>query len=155
MALTVKKEVSSIVNLRNTRGGFTELQACAMGAYANLNVAIAPKNNITNNQEYYFGAGVTTYQGAQTVIDVADTALKMLEKIRSDIGSTQIQLEATVKNLASTQTNVKFSESQIRDTDYGHEVQNFQQKSGLINAGNYALVQSNNTLQYIQKLLQY
>ena len=114
-----------------------------------------PRNNVTQGETYYLGAGVTTYRGAQTVVDVADTALKMLEKIRSDIGSTQIQLEATVKNLASTKTNVQFSESQIRDTDYGAEVQNFQQKSGLINAGNYALVQSNNTLQNIQRLLQY
>ena len=34
------QEISSIVNLRSTRGGFTEEQACAMGAYANNNMAI-------------------------------------------------------------------------------------------------------------------
>jgi flagellin len=149
------KAASSIVNLRSTRGGFSLEQACAIGSYANKNVSVLPKFNISQGEKYFTGAGVTTYKGAQAVIDIADTALKMLEKIRSDLGSAQLQLEATVRNISSTKTNVRFSESQIRDTDYGSEIQEFKQKTALLSAGNYALIQSNNTFQSIEKLLQY
>jgi flagellin len=124
-----------------------------MGAYGNKNVSILPINHVKDGEEYKMGAGVTTYQGAQAVIDIADTARRMLEKIRSDIGSAQLQLESTVKNISSTKTNIKFSESQIRDTDYGAEIQTYKQKSALVSAGNYSLVQANALLDNIKQLL--
>ena len=153
IGLASDSRASQIINLRSVRGGYTIEQACAMGAFSNSSVGSFPTGDGPNG-DFVMGAGVTTYRGAQAVIDIADTSLKMLEKVRSDLGSTQIQLEAIVRNISSTKTNIQASESQIRDTDYGEEIQNFSQKNALISAGNYALVQSNNTLQSIQSLLQ-
>jgi len=146
---------SSIINLRSIRSGYTTDQACAIGSYPNANVRDLPSNNIIPGETYSMGAGLTTYKGAQAVIDIADTSLQMLESIRANLGSAQIQLSATVSNLAATKVNIKFAESQIRDTDYATEIQNYKQKSALTNAGNYALVQSNTSLENIQRLLKY
>lgn len=146
---------SSIINLRSIRGGYTVDQACAIGSYSNANVRDLPSNNIVAGETYLMGAGLTTYKGAQAVIDIADTSLRMLESIRANLGSAQIQLSATVTNLSTTRVNVKFAESQMRDTDYASEIQIYKQKTALANAGNYALVQANTSLENIQRLLKY
>jgi len=78
----------------------------------------------------------------------------MLNKIRSDLGSAQIQLEAIVNNSSATRTNVTFSESQIRDADYSEEISSFQRSNILAQAGNYALSQANSVQQNVLKLLQ-
>jgi flagellin len=52
------------------------------------------------------------------------------------------------------QTNVKASESQIRDLDFGVESANFQKRNILAQTGSYALSQANNINQLVLKLLQ-
>lgn len=102
----------------------------------------------------FLPTGVTTFVGAQSVMDIADSAIANLDKIRSDLGSVQIQLEATVNNISVTRTNVKFSESQIRDTDFASESSNFKRNNILAQAGSYALSQASTVQQGVLKLLQ-
>ena len=102
----------------------------------------------------FLTTGVTTFIGAQAVMDIVDTAIVSLDKIRADLGSVQIQLEATVNNISVTRTNVKFAESQIRDTDFASESSNFKRNNILAQAGNYALSQSSTVQQGVLKLLQ-
>ena len=140
----------TVINLRALRGPYSSDQASAMGYHASENDTTYKQSANNGNMP----TGVTTLVGSQTVIDIADTATRMLDKIRSDLGSAQIQLEAIVNNTLSTRTNVKFSESQIRDADYANEVSNFQKSSILAQAGNYALSQANSVQQNVLKLLQ-
>ncbi|VAY87286.1 Flagellin [hydrothermal vent metagenome] len=140
----------TVINLRSVRGPFTVDQASAIGKHGSYESIDYKRTNEAGKMP----TGVTTFVGAQAVIDIADTATKMLDKIRSDLGSVQIQLEATVNNISTTQTNVKFSESQIRDVDYSTEVSRYKKNSILAQAGNYALSQSNITAQSVLKLLQ-
>ena len=133
------------VNLRSIRGSFTKDQASAMGAHANTNT-----ENVTNK----LSAGVTTLKGAMATMDIAESAQKMLDRVRSDLGSVQNQLVSTVNNISVTQVNVKAAESQIRDVDFASESANFSKLNILSQSGSYAMSQANAVQQNVLKLLQ-
>jgi flagellin len=87
-------------------------------------------------------------------MDIAESAIGLLDRIRSDIGSAQQQLEVTLNNISVTQVNVKAAESGIRDVDFGSESSNFSKQSILIQSGSYALSQANAVQQNVLRLLQ-
>ena len=148
----------AIINLRSIRGAFDSDQASSIGAHSSKNTLMfdQTKPRIVNGKSFkgFLPTGVTTFIGAQSVMDIADTAIKSLGKIRADLGSVQIQLEATVNNVSVTRTNIRFSESGIRDTDFAIESATFKRNSILAQAGSYALSQSNTMQQGVLKLLQ-
>ena len=141
---SASKVAQTTINLRTIKGNFTADQASAIGAHANSNV------------ENYsaIGAGVTTLKGAMAVMDIADSAAKLLDKIRADIGSVQNQLVSTINNISVTQVNVKAAESQIRDVDFAAETANFQKYNLLAQSGSYAMSQANAVQQNVMRLLQ-
>ena len=99
-------------------------------------------------------SGVRTYGGAQAMISVAESAQKQLDRIRSDIGSVQNQIVATINNISTTRVNVKAAESQIRDVDFASEASNFNKYNLLAQSGSYALSQANTVQQNVMRLLQ-
>jgi len=154
-----KKASEAIINLRSVRGSYTFKQAAAMGAHPNKNhlrtsLHQEGLDKAGNEKAGVMGTGVTTLAGAQAVLDIVDTSIKMLDKIRSDLGSVQVQLQATVNNISATIVNVRFSESQIRDVDYASETSYFKRKNILAQAGSYSIAQSSTMHQHIQRLLQ-
>ena len=138
------KVAEATINLRTIKGNFTADQASAIGAHANSHV------------ENYsaIGAGVTTLKGAMAVMDISDSAMKMLDKIRADIGSVQNQLTSTINNITVTQVNVKAAEAQIRDVDFAAETARFQKYNLLAQSGSYALSQANAVQKNVMRLLQ-
>ena len=139
-------ETEKVMNLRSIRGGFTSTEADAMGFVSNSNKRYQVSGG-TN-------AGVTTLKGAMAVIDIAEAAQKMLDKIRSDLGSVQNQLVATINNISVTKVNVQSAESQIRDVDFAEESANFNKHNLLAQSGSYAMSQANAVQQNVMKLLQ-
>jgi len=133
------------VNLRDTKGSIDANVASAMGFNANKNI-----ENITNDKT----AGVTTLRGAQGVINIAESAQKQLDRVRSDLGSVQNQLISTVSNISVTEVNVKAAESQIRDVDFASESATFSKHNILSQSGSYAMSQANAVQQNVMKLLQ-
>ena len=97
---------------------------------------------------------VTTRDGAEKAIRSTDSALKQLDAIRSGIGSTQNQLESTIRNISVTQVNVTAAESQIRDVDFAAESASFAKHNILAQSGSYAMSQANSVQQNVMKLLQ-
>ena len=97
---------------------------------------------------------VTTRQGAEVAIKIADAALKEIDSVRSNIGSTQNQLESTVRNISVTQVNVTAAESTIRDVDFAAESANLQKRNILAQSGVYAMSQANAAQQNVMRLLQ-
>jgi flagellin len=83
-----------------------------------------------------------------------DRALSKLNSMRADYGSTQIQLESSVRSLETSYTNIKASESVIRDVDYAKESAEFNKQNIIAQAGTYAMSQSNAMQQNVMKLLQ-
>ncbi len=97
---------------------------------------------------------VTTRQGAEVAIKIADAALKEIDSVRSNIGSTQNQLESTVRNISVTQVNVTAAESTIRDVDFAAESANLQKRNILAQSGVYAMSQANAAQKNVMRLLQ-
>ncbi len=96
---------------------------------------------------------VTTQEGAQVGIAVADAALKSLDKVRSDLGSVQNQLTSTIANISTTKVNVAAAESSIRDVDFAEESANFTKMQVLSQAGAFAMSQANSSSQNVMSLL--
>lgn len=144
-------------NLRSVAGAFTNQQALGAGAYANGAQSAAAgaggtAGNATRNGAY--GAGVTTKVGAMMVMDIAESAMKQLDKIRAGLGSVQQQLTSTINNITVTQVNVTAAESQIRDVDFAAESSNFSKRNLLAQSGAYAMSQANQIQQNVMRLLQ-
>jgi len=97
---------------------------------------------------------VTSQDGAQLAISIADAALKALNAIKAQLGSTQNQLTSTVSNLTVTQVNVQAAVSQIMDVDFAQESSVFSKMQVLEQAGTFALAQANASSQNVLRLLQ-
>lgn len=142
-AFTVAGGAQKSVSMREIRGQIDGELASAMGfSRTSVNLTVAQS------------AGVMTLRGAMAVMDIAESAQKTLDQIRSDLGSVQNQLVATVNNITVTQVNVKSAESQIRDVDFAAESANFSKFNILAQSGSYAMSQANSVQQNVLRLLQ-
>lgn len=124
-------EAQATLKLNDMKFDINSSVADAIGAYAN------------SNQNDSLGAGVTSLAGAMALIDISESALKELSKIRASIGSTQNEFSAMINSLSVTTVNLAAVESQIRDVDYAEESLNFQKRKILVESGNFALYQMN------------
>lgn len=138
------KTAQTVTNLRDVMGLFKADVRSASGM--NYNGTIA-------NENLDMGAGVTTLRGAMLTIDIAESATKLLDKIRADLGSVQGQMISTINNISVTQVNVKAAESQIREVDFAAESAEFSKLNILTQSGSYALSQANAVQQNILRLL--
>ena len=136
------------INLRTIKSNFDVDNASAIGAATNSIIAddIASAKGLSE--------GVTTLKGSEAVMDIADSAAKLLDKIRANIGSVQNQLTSTINNISVTQVNVKAAESQIRDVNFASETAKFQKYNLLAQSGSYALSQANAVQKNVMRLLQ-
>jgi flagellin len=154
-----KIESEATINLRNIKKGFSVNQASAMGAFENANVSLlsAAKSGSLGNTDISgvgLGAGVTTLAGAMATMSIAESSIKNLDQIRTDIGTTQNQFMSALNNISVTVVNAQSSESQIRDLDFAEESASFQKTNILAQAGSYAMTQANQQSQAVTKLLQ-
>jgi|GEM_PF-351781 len=99
-------------------------------------------------------SGTNGASAARGFLAAIDTALNTLNGWRSDFGSTQNQLESSIRNLSTAQTNLKAAESVIRDVDYASESANFNKQNIIAQAGTYAMSQANAMQQNVMRLLQ-
>ncbi len=90
----------------------------------------------------------------QDTIDICDSALMQLDKIRAHIGSAQKNLESTINNISATQVNLSSSESQIRDVDFAEESANFSKQNILSQSGNFAMSHTNLMQENVLRLLE-
>jgi len=137
---------TAVLNLSDVRGDIGSTDAKAIGA----NAYSSSLTDISTG----IGAGVTSLRGAMATMNIAESATKLLDKIRSDLGSVQNQLVSTVNNISVTQVNVKAAESNIRDVDFAAESANFSKYNILAQSGSYAMSQANAVQQNVLRLLQ-
>ncbi|ULO02423.1 flagellin [Campylobacter sp. RM5004] len=137
------------VSLRETNSKIDKETADAMGYNSNDWQASETADNKNG-----YAAGVMTLKGAQAMMNIAESAQKALEAIRSDLGSVQNQLVSTVNNISVTQVNVKAAESNIRDVDFAEESATFSKHQILAQSGVYAMSQANAVQQNVMRLLQ-
>jgi len=94
-----------------------------------------------------------TFECAGNFQETADYALTLLNKYRSEAGSTQVQLESITRNLLTGYVNTKNAESTIRDVDYASESANFNKLNIIGQAGSFAQVERNEIQQRVLDLL--
>ena len=99
-------------------------------------------------------AGTWSAGAARGHLANVDTAINDLNGWRSDVGSTQNQLDSALRNMMTQVTNVKAAESVIRDVDYAAESANFNKQNIISQAGTYAMSQANAIQQNVLRLLQ-
>ncbi|MGB3750073.1 MAG: flagellin [Arcobacteraceae bacterium] len=100
------------------------------------------------------GDAATAQSAARAQLAKVDDALTDLNGWRADFGSTQNQLESSIRNLMTQVTNTQAAESVIRDVDYAAESANFNKQNIISQAGTYAISQANSTSQNVMRLLQ-
>jgi flagellin len=122
-------------------------QVASSGASATTSLADVEKYRLAD-------VDVTSQEGAQIAIAVSDSALKNLDKVRSDLGSVQNQLTSTIANLSATKVNIASAESAIRDVDFAEEAANFSKMQILNQASSFAMAQANASAQTVLSLLQ-
>lgn len=98
-------------------------------------------------------SGNISVSDAGDAMAIVDNALTQLNSFRSDFGSTQNQINSSIRNMATTATNIAAAESVIRDVNFAEESANFNKYSIIGNASTYAQTQANAVPQSILKLL--
>jgi flagellin len=99
------------------------------------------------------GLDVTTFDGAQLAIKIADAALASVNSKRAEYGALQSRFSSAISNLQSTTENLQASRSRIVDTDFAAETANMTRGQILQQAGTAMLAQANSLPNGVLSLL--
>lgn len=97
---------------------------------------------------------VSTTAGATAALSVVNYALQQLESVGSQLGATQQELQATVNNLQSINTNLTAAQGVVQDANIPQVSTQLTQEQILQQAGVSALSYSSTLQQSFLKLLQ-
>ena len=138
--------------------GSADLISLGSGIHANTTGLNGMSALLLKAGSGFKAAAATTAGSAQIIarthIAAIDSALTELNGWRADVGSTQNQLESSIRNMMTQVTNTKAAESVIRDVDYAAESANFNRQNIISQAGTYAMSQANSASQNVLRLLQ-
>lgn len=96
---------------------------------------------------------VTTFDGAQLALKIADSALATVNSQRAQYGALQSRFSSAISNLQSTTENLSSSRSRIVDTDFAAETASLTRGQILQQAGTAMLAQANSLPNGVLSLL--
>jgi flagellin len=96
---------------------------------------------------------ISTFDGAQLAIKIADAALSAVNGKRAEYGALQSRFSSAISNLASSTENLSASKSRITDTDFASETANMTRGQILQQAGTSMLAQANSLPNGVLSLL--
>jgi flagellin len=96
---------------------------------------------------------IATVEDANLTIGTVDSALKMVNRQRADLGAYQNRFEMAAEGVAVASENLQAAESRIRDSNMAHEMVEFTRDSILSQAGVAMLAQANVRTQSVLQLL--
>ena len=151
-------ETTSFNGQKLLSGNFTDKQFTVgpnSGETVDISISSAQSSKLGSpgEQGALSDINVTTQEGAQNAVAIADEALKQVNETRSDIGSVQNQLTSTVNNLSQSRVNAFQAESRIRDTDIAEESMNMNRAELLLKARTFAQAQANASAKNVTNLL--
>ncbi len=91
--------------------------------------------------------------GAQSAIDVFDTAIDSVSGYRSELGAAQNRLDSALGNMETYVENLESAESSIRDADFAYETAQLAKNQILSQAGVSVLAQAQSMNQGVLSLL--
>lgn len=118
-------------------------------ASAGLGVAATGSGNFYN----LYSIDVTDNAGAELAIDIVNTAIKKVDKVRTQIGSVINNLQAIYDGQKTSYDNTKEAENVIRNTDFAAEMSTFTTMQIRMQAGVAMLAQANALPQLVLQLL--
>ncbi|WP_200763832.1 flagellin [Nitrosophilus alvini] len=96
---------------------------------------------------------VTTSTDAQLAIRDVDSLIKAVDKLASNYGSKQIELEKIISNNETQRVNTSDAEGRIRNVDFAKEMSEFTKNNILMQSGMSMLAQANQQSQLVLQLL--
>ncbi|SDK06151.1 flagellin [Ferrimonas sediminum] len=96
-----------------------------------------------SGNSYVSTLDISTATGAQSAIDVIDSAIGMIDDQRADLGAIQNRLGHTINNLGNIQTNVSDARSRIQDVDFAKETAELSKQQVLSQSSSAMLAQAN------------
>lgn len=96
---------------------------------------------------------IASPESANQTIGIVDSALRVVNKQRADLGAYQNRLELAVKGIDVGAENLQAAESRIRDADMAKEMVDFTRNQILVQAGTAMLAQANMKNQSVLQLL--
>ncbi len=96
---------------------------------------------------------ITSFEGSQNAIKIADAALAKVNGQRAQYGALQSRFDSAISNLQSTTENLSASRSRIVDTDFASETANMTRGQILQQAGTSMLAQANSLPNGVLSLL--
>ena len=130
--------------------GLTSLQSTQSFGLSDTDAGLA----VTSSLSALSGVNVSTQAGATAALNVVSFALQQLENVGGQLGAVQQELQATVSNLQSTNTNITAAQGVVEDANIPQVTTQLTQTQILQQAGVSALSQSNTLQQSFLKLLQ-
>ncbi len=91
---------------------------------------------------------------ARAKIDIINSAIDIVSKLRGTFGAIQNRLEHTINNLAVSTENITAAESRIRDVDMAKEMMSYTKNNILVQSAQAMLAQANQVPQSVLQLLQ-
>ena len=96
---------------------------------------------------------ISTFEGSQLAIKIADAALSSVNGQRAQLGALQSRFDSAISNLQSSTENLSASKSRITDTDFASETANMTRGQILQQAGTSMLAQANSLPNGVLSLL--
>lgn len=96
---------------------------------------------------------ISSFEGAQLAIKIADAALGQVNSQRAEYGALQSRFESAISNLSSSTENLSASRSRIVDTDFAAETAKMTRGQILQQAGTSMLAQANSLPNGVLSLL--
>lgn len=97
---------------------------------------------------------VTTQENAMASLEIIGAGNANIESIRSSLGSSQNQLEATIRNTSVSRINAASAQSQLRDVDFAAESANFSKQNLMSQIGSFVQSQANASAANVTRLFQ-
>ncbi len=120
----------------SSSSSFTVTSAAAGGIFA---ATTANASSLTAVSSISVG----TQSGANSAIDIIDSALQTINSQRASLGAIQNRIASTISNLQTTSENLSASRSRIQDADFAMETANLTRAQILQQAGVAMLAQAN------------
>jgi len=122
-----------------------------IGTMTAQGLGIQGKNGLPHTATFI---SIDSPDSSNIAIGLLDSALKMVNKQRADLGAYQNRLDYARRGLSIGAENLQAAESRIRDTDMAEEMVGYVKNSILVQTSNAMLAQANQKSQSVMQLLQ-
>ncbi len=133
----------------NSKDTLTTSFASLTGSTSGLNISGISWGNVGSTTEHVINLA-SLGSGA---LDTLTSAISNVSTMAATLGSVQNRLQYTSDSIASTESNLSASNSQIKDVNMAQEMTNMTQQQILEQAGTAMLAQANQQPQLILKLI--